>query len=325
MPDAAGEHPDRAGHGARPPVAAILHHLRDGPSRDGPSRNGPSRTWSPRTWSVVMTVFGDAVVPRGGSLGVRSLLGILAGMGIGGGVVRTALSRLSADGWLQATRVGRRSFYELTGTGCAAVAAASARIYGPPAGSGDGRVSILLPDAGTDRGAAREALRAAGFGALASGVWIAPASRPVPAGAGLLRVEATPDAETGRRLADQAWPLAATADAYRRFVQAFAPLRQWARDGQPFPDLDAMVARILLVHEYRRVALRDPHLPAALLPVDWPGTDAWELCHAAYPALLPGSERWLDRHGQGVDGPLPPASDELGQRFRSRDHITVFA
>jgi phenylacetic acid degradation operon negative regulatory protein len=32
--------------------------------------------------------------------------------------------------------------------------------------------------------------------------------------------------------------------------------------------------RTLLIHAYRRVLLRDPLLPAALLPLDWPGAAA---------------------------------------------------
>ena len=40
--------------------------------------------------------------------------------------------------------------------------------------------------------------------------------------------------------------------------------------------------RTLLIHEYRRVLLRDPRLPAALLPLDWPGAAAFALCRDFY-------------------------------------------
>lgn len=49
-------------------------------------------------------------------------------------------------------------------------------------------------------------------------------------------------------------------------------------------DADAFTARILLIHHYRRVVLRDPLLPSALLPADWPGSVSAvrrDLSHAA--------------------------------------------
>ena len=263
----------------------------------------------------MITVFGDAVVPRGGSLGVGSLLGIFAGMGIGSGVVRTAMSRLAADDWLQSKRVGRSSFYRLTRKGRESFAAAAARVYGAPPQDWDGRFHLVLTEAGPDQDAAWAALERSGFGSTGPGVWIAPTTRQVPAeAAAQIRIEGCMGLDTARRLAARVWPLADTAAAYGRFVQAFRPLLDWIGAGGRLSDLDALVARILLVHEYRRVVLRDPVLPGALLPDRWAGAPARELCRDAYRALLPGSERWLSQNGQTEDGPLPPPED-LQRRF----------
>lgn len=264
----------------------------------------------------MVTVFGDCVLPRGGSLGAKPLLDIFAGMGIGGGVVRTALSRLSSDGWLQATRNGRNSFYRLTEKGTTTFAAAAGRIYGPPLGPWDGRLHMLLPG-GVVRDTARDTLQAAGFGVVTPGVWIAPASTPVPPGLDMLHIEAIAGLDAGREMAQRAWPLSATAGAYHRFLDTFAPLQHWVRHQGMHPDLDALVARILLMHEYRRLVLRDPFLPTALLPADWPGAAARQLCREVYPALLPGSERWLNEHARDESGPLPPPAPDLHQRFQA--------
>ena len=283
------------------PIVAILQHLRNRPSR---------------TWSIVVTVFGDAVAPRGGSFWLGSLLGIFQAMEIPGGVVRTAMSRLAADDWLQRSRVGRNSFYQLTDNGRARFAAAAERIYGEPPTDWDGRFNLVLLDAGTDRDTVRGALESSGFGSIAPGVLIAPLSTPVPdEAASLLRLQGCADLPTGRRLAERAWTLTDTAEAYRRFLHAFEPLWQWIAANGRLSDLDALVARILLVHEYRRVVLRDPLLPPALLPADWPGTGARRLASKIYQALLPGSERWLDQNGRSEDGPLPAPSSDLRRRF----------
>ena len=283
------------------PIAAILQNLRNRPSR---------------TWSIVVTVFGDAVAPRGGSLWLGSLLSIFEAMEIPGGVVRTAMSRLAADGWLQRSRVGRNSFYQMTDQGRGRFATAAERIYGEPPLDWDGRFNLVLLDSGTDRDTVRGVLESSGFGSIAPGVLIAPLSTPVPEeAAALLRLQGCAGVPTGRQLVERAWTLTDTAEAYRRFLHAFEPLWTWIAASGRLSDLDALAARILLVHEYRRVVLRDPLLPPALLPADWPGTDARRLASRIYQALLPGSERWLDQNGQNEDGPLPPPSGDLLRRF----------
>lgn len=290
------------------PLASILQHLRSEPSR---------------TWSIVITVFGDAVVPRGGSLWLGSLLGILAGMDIASGVVRTAMSRLASDDWLERTRIGRNSFYRLTPKGQASSATAAERIYGAPPSAWDGQFRLLLADSLARPDTTKNVLRDGGFGVLGPGIWLAPRATPVPAeAAALLQLQSMADRDTARQLAARAWSLSPAAKAYQRFLGAFAPLEDSiAGPGEP-SGLDALVARILLIHEYRRIVLRDPGLPLPLLPDDWPGTRARQLCAHIYQALLPASERWLDRHGRDENGPLPPPTPDLRRRFGSSLRVT---
>ena len=76
-----------------------------------------------------------------------------------------------------------------------------------------------------------------------------------------------------------------------------------------------MVARILLIHAYRRIVLRDPGLPAALLPDDWPGHAARALTGRIYRRLLGPSESYLDAHARNEEGPLPAPGGALSRRF----------
>ena len=85
----------------------------------------------------------------------------------------------------------------------------------------------------------------------------------------------------------ESWPLQRTADAYLKFMKTFEPLRGSIGRRERLSDIDAFTARILLIHHYRRVVLRDPLLPAALLPKDWPGRAARALCGEIYRGLLP--------------------------------------
>ncbi|TKW74412.1 MAG: phenylacetic acid degradation operon negative regulatory protein PaaX, partial [Bradyrhizobium icense] len=262
------------------PLARIVDQLKREPSRTG---------------SIIITVFGDAIVPRGGVVALGTLLEFFSAIDVDATVVRTAMSRLTADGWFEREKVGRNSFYRLVQRERLTFDIATKHIYGPPASDWTGRFELLLIANGADRDAAREALKNAGFGSPLPGVWVAPSGVPIPDEAGgAIRLEVSAEDDSGRRLLSASWPLDRTAEAYRRFMKSFVPLRSWAaRDN--LSDIDAFTARILLIHHYRRVILRDPLLPAALLPRDWPGRAARQLCGEIYRALLPASEQWLDR------------------------------
>jgi phenylacetic acid degradation operon negative regulatory protein len=286
-----------------PSLARIINELKREPSRTG---------------SIAITVFGDAIVPRGGSVWLGTLLQFFEALDIDHGVVRTAMSRLAADGWLERRKVGRNSFYRLAKNGRQTFEAATRHIYDAPPSDWTGRFELLLIGQGADREVSREALKNAGFGSPLPGVWVAPSGVPIPqAAASAIRLEVSAEDDSGRRLLAESWPLERTARAYLKFTKTFAPLdRQLGRRAK-LSEIEAFIARILLIHHYRRVVLRDPLLPGALLPGDWPGRAARALCGDIYRALLPASERWLDRHGLNERGSLPSAGAELTQRFRN--------
>jgi phenylacetic acid degradation operon negative regulatory protein len=286
------------------PLARIIEQLKREPSRTG---------------SIVITVFGDAIVPRGGSVWLGTLLEFFKTLDIDSGVVRTAMSRLAADGWLERTKVGRNSFYRLVKKGRQTFDAATRHIYDPHVSDWTGRFELLLIGASEDRDAARDALKNAGFGSPLPGVWVAPSGVPIPEeAAGAIRLEVSAEDDSGRRLLRESWPLHRTADAYLKFMTLFEPMRGFLGRRERLSDADAFTARILLIHHYRRVVLRDPLLPTALLPEDWPGRAARQLCGEIYRGLLSASEQWLDRHGTTEAGALPAAARELGERFTER-------
>ena len=80
------------------PLARIITELKREPSRTG---------------SIAITMFGDAIVPRGGAVWLGTLLEFFQTLDIDASVVRTAMSRLTADGWFERNKVGRNSFYRL--------------------------------------------------------------------------------------------------------------------------------------------------------------------------------------------------------------------
>ena len=194
--------------------------------------------------------------------------------------------------------------------------AAARHIYDPQPSDWTGRFELLLIGRREDRDAARDALQNAGFGSPLPGVWVAPSGVSDPRGgrAG----DTARSVRRGRQRPPSAQRKLAARSYGGRLFEIHQDFRTAVRLDQRrarLSDTDAFTARILLIHYYRRVVLRDPLLPAALLPSDWPGTAARRLCGAIYRGLLPASEHWLDGSAMNENGPLPAAGAELARRF----------
>ncbi len=262
----------------------------------------------PRVWSLVITVFGDAIVPRGGRVALSVLQDLMTRLRIEPGALRTAMSRLAADHWVMREKDGRNSFYSLAEEGRHAFDLATRRIYaaGPPAWQGEWTVAVP-PANGEGRNPQRDHwLHNNGFVRAGAGSWVrletgdADGDELLPADLLVIRGNALHiPGETG-----SLWGLPTIADAYRNFMHEVTPLTETLRDGVSLNPLEAMAARTLVVHGWRKIILRDPGLPAALLPQDWPGEDARTMVRAVYGRLAGPSEGWLD--AAGVPPPIEP-------------------
>jgi phenylacetic acid degradation operon negative regulatory protein len=275
-----------------------------------------------RAGSLIVTVFGDAVAPRGGVLSLASLHEIMRAFRISDTLVRTAMSRLVTDGWFERWKVGRNSYYQLTGRGREAFAQATQRIYADPPQDWAGAFDLLLLENAQDRSALRAQLSEAGYGVLGADLFIAAAVSSTEKGP-FLRLSGTPaDLRTSRRLVERAWPLEEIEGRYKRFTSTYSGTLGALEQGTWFADLDALLVRILLIHDYRRAVLKDPLLPPQLLPKPWAGTAARALCGTIYKTLLPAAERWIDTHAQNDKGPLPKADRSFRERFAAIEPVT---
>ncbi len=129
-----------------------------------------------RAGSLLVTLFGDSIMPRGGAIALGSLITLGALFGLNERLVRTASARLAQEGWLAARRIGKHSEYRLSDGGRERFAEATERIYGDPANEGSGRWTlIVLPPAPVaQRRRLRQELGWQGFGELGSGVFAHP-------------------------------------------------------------------------------------------------------------------------------------------------------
>ena len=281
-----------------------------------------------RAGSLIITIFGDAIAPRGGSVWLGSLIEAMANFGVSERLVRTSVFRLVQDGWLQSTQVGRRSYYSLSDEGRERFERATHKIYGEPVTDWDGQwCLVMLADLEAERrDSVRKELGWLGFGALASSVLAHPAPELNQLDAVLQRLEVADDIvvmsgetirnDAGmRKRAEASWNLADIDERYASFVQRFRPLiAAYSKNSEVEPKA-AFIVRTLLIQEYRKVLLRDPQLPAELLPPDWHGNAAYQLCRNLYQAVYKQADRYLTATMETADGPLPPVNKAFAKRF----------
>jgi phenylacetic acid degradation operon negative regulatory protein len=288
-----------------------------------------------RAGSLLITIFGDAVAPHGGAISLGSLIRLAEPFGVGERLVRTSVARLAQDGWLASEREGRTSEYRLTEMGKRRFAEATQRIYGSSPERWNGRWTLLLvPFDGTAREKVREELRWLGFGQVSQGLLAHPTRSIQEARAQLADLEPSTggiaifeaqsgDLEADRRLAASGWDLDELSRGYATFVRSFAPVLDTLQTrGSKTKDASAgeeaeraFVIRTLLVHEYRKIHLRDPLLPRDLLPAGWIGTEAYELCRALYSRVFDPAERHVASIASRTRGALPALSRDTWSRF----------
>ncbi len=254
--------------------------------------------------SVLVTVLGDSVLPVTKTLWLSSLFELAAPFGFSQRLVRTSMFRLVSEGWVSNERVGRRSRYSLSLLAVRESEDADRRIYTTDRAGWDGSWTLavldtaLMPAPERDRIARH--LRWHGFVALGRGLLASPSVTVAGLGEILSLVEPAATVPMGRaeideldRLVDEGFFADVfrtddTEDAYRDFLARYEPWQD--HDLEEVAPLDAYGLRTMLVHEFRRIRLRAPDMPAELLPPKWIGDCAYDVAADLYRRLsLPAS------------------------------------
>ncbi len=263
--------------------------------------------------SLLLTVLGEFVYPRGSHFWTSTLLNALGTLHIEEKSARQAISRASSEGLIDSARSGRRVRWSLTPAGEELLRGGSARIYSFLANEHewDGQwllVSVAVPESQRKlRHRLRTQLTWLGMGSPSPGLWVIPAAEKadevstVLASLGLRKsafVWSGTWLDIGERedLIAAAWDLDAVAEKYAEFLHAFEPT-----DG--LPPADAFAAQVHLVQAWRRFPFLDPDLPASLLPSNWNGQEAADIfrsCHATWhEAAQTAWDQWEDEGARG--------------------------
>jgi phenylacetic acid degradation operon negative regulatory protein len=266
--------------------------------------------------SALFDVYGDHLLSRGGVAPIASLVQMLAALEIAPAAVRTAVSRMVSQGWLEPAKVEGASAYRLTSRAERRLREAATRIYRTDTAPWDGHWHLIslgrVPDR-VSRDRLRSGLTYLGYAPLRDDTWISPRASA--------EADSLIDAEhaSARRftarydgvdaaLTAEAWDLRALGADYARWLgearEVVATL-----DGSPAAsngtgsrfggiasdrDRQAFAVRSTLVHEWRKFLFRDPGLPRDLLPDEWPGDAAAAFFDEHASRLLPAAGRYVE-------------------------------
>ncbi|WP_328518542.1 PaaX family transcriptional regulator [Kribbella sp. NBC_00359] len=266
--------------------------------------------------SALFDLYGDHLRARGARAPVAALVRLLAPLGVHPPAVRTAVSRMVRQGWLEPVRLEGQPGYALTSRARRRLDDAAARIYrtapdGTPVGAGAGgsgdwdrhwHLGILreVPNARRREQLASQ-LAFLGWAPLSDGAWVGLRNdAEVDQILGVEGIAAdrfrAPVDDGAVEFARRVWrldELGASYDAW--LIEAKASVDGAGHEPtSDTTDEQAFAVRSELVHEWRKFLFRDPGLPAELLPDDWAGTRAAAFFDFHAERLSPAAGRFVD-------------------------------
>jgi phenylacetic acid degradation operon negative regulatory protein len=274
------------------------------PGYPSPGDDGSeTRPWAgaQRPPRLLLTLLGDYWWQHTESLPSAALVGLLAEFGVSDSAARAALSRLTRNGLLVTSKIGRRTFVRLSERAAQILDEGARHIFSFGSGTQpwDGMWSLVAFSIPEHNRAARDALRKQlrwlGFAPLYDGLWVAPRDQATEvvgqlaelgiSTATAFRATTVPGTEPGG-YPQVAWDLEDLHARYDGFIAYAQQLKERALAGRISP-VEALVARTRVMDEWRAFPGLDPDLPGELLPDAWPRARARELFIATYDLLGP--------------------------------------
>jgi len=263
------------------------------------------------TTALVVTFFCDVVTQHGGEIWLGDIIRLLAPLGVNERLTRTSVFRLVQDGWLESRKQGRRSYYRLTQTGQNYYQRAAQRIYTCHHPDWDGGWSLLFTSLVPEkkRDALKRGLTWLGYGQMAAGVYALSSNETQTLDELLddldlknhvVQMQArADDTESLKTLVLSRWKLEDLQGFYQEFISLYLNARKALHHRKSPGGHSLLMLRVLLIHEYRRILLKDPKLPREMLPENWEGHIARTLTAEIYRELVNQTADWV-RH-QSLD------------------------
>jgi phenylacetic acid degradation operon negative regulatory protein len=271
---------------------------------------------------VVLTLYSDYVLHTGGGIAMDTLIKLLSNFDLSPQAVRSATSRMSKKGLLVSKKIGRRSYYALTGEGRALLTERAQRVSQRKTLAWDGNWNIItysIPERTRDiRDAFRRELTSLGYGPLSEATWISPydMSRDVTALAKNMKIEDCVQLFSARQIGESSpqslvnwcWHIDKIQDTYSEFIRKYQPrvknYQKRLQSGVGIEPNECFVERFHLIRDYRRLPFFDRDLPQELLPQDWLRPQVAALFEEYHKLLYKKANEYFDSVFEMIPAPV---------------------
>ena len=196
-----------------------------------------------KVWSLIVTLFGDLDKSGSQSLSGKQINGLLGHIGIKPEATRVALHRLKNENWIETTRVGRETHYRMSKKAALETSAVYNEVYNTSTKYPDGWQLVLSPD--TDQAVSTRQLH------IFKNVLLVPLSAETKSSQNVvidLNEDELPDWFEEKIVSHDVREIALNfADAVSRIDQSL----------DAYLVLDQLAVRLLVLHSWRKMALRD--------------------------------------------------------------------
>jgi phenylacetic acid degradation operon negative regulatory protein len=283
--------------------------------------------------SMTVTLFGDVVSQHGEWVWLGSLIQALESLGFNERSVRTSVYRLTQSDWLEVNKIGRKSYYCFTDSAKSHYERVARRIYVQEPPMWDGQWLLVMPVNVPEekREEFKKSLLWQGFNMLTNGIYAHPSSDRKSLDEILIEQKLSKDVAVFsasmddlhsrnviKDLVNQKWNITELEDFYRDFLTFYRRLNNKI-DYDKLSLHESFLLRLSMIHDYRRIQLRDPDLPSELLPTGWVGYEAQDLVKRLYKNLAPTSLDYIKDSLQNAHGQLGDASSKFFMRFGGLD------
>lgn len=262
--------------------------------------------------TVIYTLFGAFIIPRGGEVTVDSLVRLVMPLGFSENAIRLGLSRMSRKGVFKIRKRGRSSLYSLSTMGMKWMEAGRVRAFEFKYKAWDRKWRLVVYSIPETLRASRDKLRfklhSLGFANLSASVWISPydfqpgIDKYVRERGMAKYVETFEARYTGRRkeqkMAAVMWNIKDLEKRYVVFVHKYSALHaRYKVDLQTRKIVDpgeCFAQRFCLTAEYVALKLEDPMLPLELLSKNWVGIKVQRLYCKLRDLLSPAADDFVD-------------------------------
>ncbi|WP_435230523.1 PaaX family transcriptional regulator C-terminal domain-containing protein [Pseudopelagicola sp. nBUS_20] len=218
-----------------------------------------------RVWSLVITILGDLCQKPEDFITGRALGHLVARLGVNNQALRVALHRLRRDGWIRTERDGRSSNYYLSNQGQTMVVSVRNRIYqsNPPK-----KIPIYLIVAPPSVSATDFANTLPESACnLSTRIALFSGDTTLPPNYLQIPLEANP-------VPDWITEIIAPSALQSEFCILQKAIRTVLSEQVPTTIVDRTILRLIILHHWRRLILRQSLLADILLPDQWPGAMA---------------------------------------------------